>query len=78
MCLAIPMKIITVNSDELMARADYQGCQKDILISLTPDVEPEDYVLVHAGYAIEKLDVQEAEERQRLFNLIEQELSGTA
>ena len=58
MCLAIPGKVISIQGDR--ATVDYGGTVTDANITL---VMPEigDYVIVHAGFAIEKLDVEEAE-----------------
>lgn len=65
MCLGIPGKIISINGDH--ARIDYGGVVKEANVSL---VSPEigEYVIVHAGFAIETLDVKEAEESLKLWN----------
>lgn len=58
MCLAIPGKVISIKGDR--ATVDYGGTVTDANITLVmPEVG--DYVIVHAGFAIEKLDVEEAE-----------------
>lgn len=58
MCLAIPGKVISIQGDR--ATVDYGGTVTDANITLvTPNIG--DYVIVHAGFAIEKLDVEEAE-----------------
>lgn len=59
MCLAIPGKIIKINDQ--LATADFSGIQKEINISLV-DVKKGDYVMVHAGFAIEKMDENWAKE----------------
>lgn len=53
MCLAIPGKILKIKDQ--LATVDFQGVQKEINISLV-DVKIGDYVMVHAGFAIEKID----------------------
>lgn len=53
MCLAIPGKILTINKQ--LATVDFDGVEKDINISLV-EVKIGDYVMVHAGFAIEKMD----------------------
>jgi hydrogenase expression/formation protein HypC len=53
MCLAIPAKIIKINGQ--LAVVDFQGVQKEVNISLV-DVKAGDYVMIHAGFAIEKMD----------------------
>lgn len=66
MCLAVPMKIALIRDDGL-AVADLEGSQTDVDLSLVSDVAVGDYVIVHAGYAIEKLNAAEARERLALF-----------
>lgn len=67
MCLAIPGKIIEIDSDHNHATVDYgDGTKRKINITL---VEPKknDYVLVHAGFAIEIIDESEAKKTLALF-----------
>lgn len=61
MCLAIPMQIIEVNEDG-MAHVSAMGAERDIALDLTPQAQKGDYVLVHAGFAIEVVDEQYAQE----------------
>ncbi|MDA0348801.1 MAG: HypC/HybG/HupF family hydrogenase formation chaperone [Verrucomicrobia bacterium] len=59
MCLAIPGKLVEVTSDEELARegiVDFQGIRKKINITFTPEAQPGDYVLVHVGFSISKID----------------------
>ena len=66
MCLAIPSKIIEIRDS--MATIDVYGAQRDIsLLLLEDNVQVGDYVLVHAGFAIQKLQEDDAEERLELF-----------
>ncbi len=60
MCLAIPMRIIEVTPAGAVAEA--RGVRTEVNIALTPDVKIDDKVLVHAGFAIEKLDDEAARE----------------
>lgn len=53
MCLAIPGKIIKINGH--LATVEFQGVQKEINISIV-DVKVGDHVMVHAGFAIEKME----------------------
>ncbi len=62
MCLAIPGKILKVNGQ--MAEIDYNGIKKEINISMV-DVKVGDFVMVHAGFAIEKMDVDHANDVNR-------------
>ena len=61
MCLAIPMKIASLNEDR-MATVDVLGVTREISLDLTPQAQVGDYVLVHAGFAIEVVDEQYAQE----------------
>ena len=61
MCLAIPMKITEIKPDG-MAHVSAMGAERDIAIDLTPQAKVGDYVLVHAGFAIEVVDEQYAAE----------------
>jgi hydrogenase expression/formation protein HypC len=68
MCLAIPAKVVTVERDK--ARVDFGGgVVREVNVTLV-SVEVGDYVLVHAGYAIQVLDKEEALETLRLWNEI--------
>ncbi|MBC7114161.1 MAG: hydrogenase expression/formation protein HypC [Archaeoglobi archaeon] len=65
MCLAIPAKVIEINGKE--ALVDYGELKQKIRLDLLEDVKVGDYVLVHVGYAIQKLDEREAEETLRIL-----------
>ncbi|MBK7635011.1 MAG: HypC/HybG/HupF family hydrogenase formation chaperone [Saprospiraceae bacterium] len=64
MCLAIPGKIISMNTtvDDLLrtAKVSFSGILKDVNLSMTPEAKIGDYVLVHVGVAISIVDEQEA------------------
>jgi hydrogenase expression/formation protein HypC len=67
MCLAIPGKIISIDAEKQSAVVDYGGgTTRNANISLV-DVKRGDYVLVHAGFAIQVLDEKEAQETLALF-----------
>ena len=67
MCLAIPGKITDIDKKKEYATIDYgDGTKRKANISLV-DVKIGDYVLVHAGFAIEKLDEKEAQDTLNLF-----------
>lgn len=68
MCLAIPAKIIQV--DGMNALAEMTGVQKTIDISLTPDVAPNDWVIVHVGFALQKIDEEKARETIKSMELV--------
>ncbi len=58
MCLAVPSKVIEINDS--MAKVDVGGVVRDASIMLIDDVHIGDYVIVHAGFAINKLDEKAA------------------
>ncbi len=65
MCLAVPSKIITKNN--LLAIVDVYGARREVSLVLLPeDVEEGDYVLVHAGFAIQKVDFEAAKETMKM------------
>ena len=61
MCLAVPARIIEVSNND-KAVADLHGNRVSISIKLVPDTIVDDWVLIHAGFAIQKLDAQAAKE----------------
>ncbi len=65
MCLAVPGRIIAI--DGLSARVDFSGVERTALLDLVPDAVVGDHVLIHAGFAIQKLDAAEAEEVKALL-----------
>lgn len=58
MCLAIPMRLLEI--DGARGIAELGGVRKEIMLTLTPDACIGDYVIIHAGFAIEILDEKEA------------------
>ena len=66
MCLAVPMKIPELK-DGGMAAVTVMGTMRDVALDLTPQAQVGDYVLVHAGFAIEIVDQQYAEETLELI-----------
>lgn len=67
MCLAIPAMITEMKGDGLAA-VDILGVTRDIALDLTPQAKAGDYVLVHAGFAIEVVDAEYAQETIDLIN----------
>ena len=60
MCLAVPARIIDLHDDD-RATVDLGGVKLTISLALVEDVALDDYVIVHVGYALSKLDREEAE-----------------
>jgi hydrogenase expression/formation protein HypC len=72
MCLAIPGKILSIErTDPLMhiGRVNFVGVVKEVNLSFVPDAEVDDYVIVHAGFAISRVDEDEA---QRVFEYLDE------
>lgn len=61
MCLAIPAQIVRMKEDNIV-EVSVLGVTRDASIDLTPDAKVGDYVLIHAGFAIEVVDPDFAEE----------------
>ena len=73
MCLAIPVKVVEVKSPEFGV-VDLGGVTKEISLALVDDVKVGDYVILHVGYALSKLDPDEAAKTLALFEEIAQTL----
>lgn len=71
MCLGIPGKVLSITErDELpMGRIEFGGIVKEVCMAYVPEAQVGDYVLVHVGFAISRIDEQEAQE---IFQYIEQ------
>jgi hydrogenase expression/formation protein HypC len=75
MCLAIPGKLIEINEDPYgvrMGRANFGGIVKQVCLQYTPDAQAGDYVLVHVGFALGKVDEAEAERTYQALKDLEQ------
>ncbi|MBK6402903.1 MAG: HypC/HybG/HupF family hydrogenase formation chaperone [Rhodocyclaceae bacterium] len=66
MCLAIPARVAEILEGD-QAIVDLGGVRKDVSLALLDDVNIGDYVIVHVGYALQKLDPEEAEKTLALF-----------
>lgn len=67
MCLAIPGKIKKINQETNIALVDFDGIEREVNVSLVK-AKKGDYVIVHAGFAIEKLEKRNASEILEIFN----------
>lgn len=75
MCLAIPALVEQLNADD-SAIVNLGGIRKAISLALVEDIEAGDYVIVHAGYALQKLDLTEAEQTLQLFEAMSAGIDG--
>ncbi len=76
MCLAIPMKVI--EREQERGKVEQGGVIREVSFAMLPEVALGDYVLVHAGFAIERLDEQEAQSTLELLrDVLSVEESGS-
>jgi hydrogenase expression/formation protein HypC len=66
MCLAIPVRVVELLEGDA-ALVDVGGVRKQISLALVEDIAVGDYVILHVGYALQKLDAEEAEKTLALF-----------
>jgi hydrogenase expression/formation protein HypC len=71
MCLGIPGKVVETyrEHDVLMGKVDFSGVRKRVCLEHVPEVQPGEYVLVHVGFALSRIDETEA---RRVFEFLEQ------
>jgi len=72
MCLAVPGKLLTVEGDDpafRTGRVDFCGVKKTVNLAFTPDAVPGDFLLVHVGFALTRVDEEEA---RRTFQYLAQ------
>lgn len=69
MCLAVPGKVVRVAERDRtrMGEVDFGGAHKEVCLEFLPDVEVGDYVIVHVGFAIQRLDEESALATLALF-----------
>ena len=75
MCLAIPGKLIEISTDVngvRMGKANFGGIVKQVCLEYTPEVAQGDYVLVHVGFALSKVDEAEAARTYEALERMEQ------
>jgi len=82
MCLGIPGKVIDIwdESGTRMSMVDFGGTTKTVCLAYLPDTEVGEYTIVHAGFAITRLDEASANETLKMFEdlgILEEELAGT-
>jgi hydrogenase expression/formation protein HypC len=71
MCLAVPGKVVETyrDHDMLMGKVDFGGVSRRVCLEHVPEVRPNEYVLVHVGFALSRIDEDEA---RRVFEFLEQ------
>jgi hydrogenase expression/formation protein HypC len=72
MCLGVPGKILSLEPNQIgmtMGKVSFGGVTKEVCLAYVPEAQVGDYVIVHAGFALNKLDEQEANE---VFELLRQ------
>jgi hydrogenase expression/formation protein HypC len=74
MCLGIPGKVIEIGDDGplRMARVDFGGVRKEACLAYVPEVQLGDYVIVHVGFAISRVDEEEALRTLELLRMIDE------
>lgn len=72
MCMAVPMRLIEKRGD--LGVVELGGVRREVSLQLLDEVEVNDYVIVHAGFAIERLDEDVARETLELFKAMEVEI----
>ncbi|WP_297791311.1 HypC/HybG/HupF family hydrogenase formation chaperone [uncultured Marinobacter sp.] len=76
MCLAVPGRLISIDGDDPLTRqgrVDFGGVIKSVNLAYVPEVQEQDYVLVHVGFAITVVDPLEAERVFEYLRTLEQE-----
>ena len=78
MCLAVPGRVLSVAEQDgtTMAQVDFGGLQKEVCLAYIPDVQVGEYVIVHVGFALQRLDEESARASLELFEqlgLLEEE-----
>ncbi|HEX6249172.1 MAG TPA: HypC/HybG/HupF family hydrogenase formation chaperone [Nocardioidaceae bacterium] len=81
MCLAVPGRVVarTTRDGTLMGDVDFGGVRREVCLEYVPDVRVDEYVIVHVGFAIQRLDEQSALETLALFEqlgILEDELTA--
>jgi len=75
MCLAIPSKVVEINEELNIAKVDTMGVLREASLDLLPEpVEIGDYVLIHIGYAMNKIDKDDALETLKIYKEILQKM----
>lgn len=77
MCLGVPGKVLSIEENPLgitMGKVSFGGIVKEVCLAYVPGVQVGDYVVVHVGFAISKIDEEQARSFFEFLGQIEQEL----
>jgi hydrogenase expression/formation protein HypC len=67
MCLALPARVVDIHADGDLATVAVGGIRKEISLALVENVQVDDYVLIHVGYALNRISEEEARLTLALF-----------
>ena len=70
MCVGLPAKVVRIQDG--MALVDASGARREVSAELLSDIDPGDYVMIHAGLAIAKITAEDAEETEALLRDVEE------
>lgn len=73
MCLAVPAQVVAIDADQ-MATVDLSGVRRKVALDLLPETKVGDYVIVHVGFAIQRLNEFEA---QKTLSLLDELAAAT-
>lgn len=79
MCLGVPGKVISIEENPLgltMGKVSFGGIVKEVCLAYVPDVKVGDYVVVHVGFAISKIDEEQAQAMLEFLEQIGDEVRG--
>jgi hydrogenase expression/formation protein HypC len=71
MCLAVPARVVTLDQDADLAMVEMGGVKKEVSLALVDGVAIGDYLLIHVGYALQRLSEAEAAQTLALFDALE-------
>ena len=72
MCLAVPAQVIAIDKDQ-MATVEVSGVKRLVALDMVPETQVGDYVVVHVGFALQRLDEKEARQTLALFEAMNEE-----
>jgi len=78
MCLAVPGKILEATDVGIsrIAKVEFGGVTRQVYLDFVPEAQPGDYVLVHVGFAISRLEEEEAQRTYDLLRQLQEEMPG--